>query len=197
MLPSNQLESLSTSASLIALVKNKDEDGWRCITELYGPLIYYWCRKSRLPPEDSADIVQDVFRSVLLHVTEFERDERTGAFRAWLWTITRNKIRDYIKVNAGKASATGGSGAYQILAEQPAIDENGSGLDDSVNDGLIDRVLKRIRGEVRPVTWDAFWRSTIDGVDPAVVAAELEISVHSVWQAKSRILRRARQLLDF
>lgn len=40
-------------------------------------------------------------------------------------------------------------------------------------------------------------RFAIDGVDPAVVAAELGISIHSVWQAKSRVLRRARQLLDF
>ena len=166
------------------------------MTELYGPLIYFWCRKSKLLPEDSADIVQEVFRSVLLHVAEFDRSGKRGAFRAWLWTITRNKVRNHIKTNAIKPAAAGGSDTLQLFASQPEFCENSSGVGSASGDGSTFRVLNRIRSEVKKTTWDAFWRSTTDGVDPAIVAAELEISIHSVWQAKSRVLRRARQLLD-
>lgn len=149
-----------------------------------------------MPPEDAADIVQDVFRSVLLRVSDFERDSESGSFRAWLWTITRNKVRDHIKTQRGKGAAAGGSDAYRLLASQPDFIDRWPGPDESVADGTVSRALNKIRSEVKKSTWDAFWRSTVDGIDPAVVARELGISVSSVWQAKSRVLRRARQLLD-
>lgn len=187
---------MSTSTSLISLIKNRDEEGWRCVTDLYSPLIYYWCRKSNMPPEDAADIVQDVFRSVLLRINDFERDSESGSFRAWLWTITRNKVRDHIKTRRAKGAAAGGSDAYRMLASQPDFIDKWPGPDESVADGTVSRALNKIRSEVKKSTWDAFWRSTVDGIDPAIVAMELGISVSSVWQAKSRVLRRARQLLD-
>jgi len=196
MINAKKLEPISTSTSLISLIKGQDEEGWRCVTQLYGPLIYHWCRKANLQAADAADIVQDVFRSVLLHVSQFEQNGRTGAFRAWLWTITRNKVRDHIKTHSGKAAAAGGENAYQMLAEIPDIYDSSAGLSKSVKDGTTYRVLNQIRSEVKKVTWDAFWRSTIDGISPALVAEELGTSVPSVWQARSRVLRRARQLLD-
>lgn len=42
----------------------------------------------------------------------------------------------------------------------------------------------------------AFWRTTIDEIAPAAVADELGVSIESVWQARSRVLRRLRELLE-
>lgn len=188
--------STSTSTSLLDLVRASDAEAWRQITEIYGPMIYAWCRKANLSPHDSADIIQDVFRSVVLHVSTFEKAPGSGSFRGWLWTITQNKVRDYFKIRAGKAHAIGGSSAQQRLAH--IVDQPPSSLSDSMvpaTNGLVNRVFNVIRREVQEATWQAFWRTTIDDIPPDVVAAELGISVQSVWQAKSRILRRARQLL--
>jgi len=183
--------------SLLELLRTSDEEGWRRFTEIYGPLIHSWCQYSKLGPEDSADIMQDVFRAVLLNVAEFKKDETGGLFRGWLWTITHNKVRDHFKVQAGKAKAAGGSSGHQRLLEQAddhITDSSASSLIGTA--GLAFRVLKIIQSEVKEVTFSAFWRTTIDGVNPSVVAEELQIPVHSVWQARSRVLRRARQLLD-
>jgi RNA polymerase sigma-70 factor (ECF subfamily) len=190
-------EAGTTSTSLLDLLRASDEDGWRQFTELYGPLIYSWCRFSKLGPEDSADIMQDVFRAVLVHAAEFRKDAKVGSFRGWLWTITRNKVRDHYKIRAGKAQATGGSSVHRRLLDQPddqVSDSSHSSLPGTA--GLAFRVLKIIQSEVKESTFSAFWRTTIDGVHPSVVAEELQIPVHSVWQARSRVLRRARQLLD-
>ena len=187
----------TTSTSLLGLLRASDEEGWRQFTELYGPLIYSWCRYSKLGPEDSADIMQDVFRAVLVNVAEFKKDGNGGSFRGWLWTITRNKVRDYCRIRDGKAQATGGSNGQRRLLEQPddqVSDSSHSSLPGTA--GLAFRVLKIIQSEVKETTFSAFWRTAIDGVDPSVVAEELKIPVHSVWQARSRVLRRARQLLN-
>jgi RNA polymerase sigma-70 factor (ECF subfamily) len=54
------------------------------------------------------------------------------------------------------------------------------------------RLLEAIQPNFEPATWRAFKRTALDGVKPAVVAAELNISVNAVFIAKSRIMRRLR-----
>ena len=61
---------------------------------------------------------------------------------------------------------------------------------------MIRQALTIIQGEVKEHTFQAFWRSTVDGVAPDIVASDLGLTVDSVYQAKARILRRLRQLLD-
>ena len=194
---SHRGDTNATSNSLLDLVRSRDEAAWRRMTELYGPMIYHWCRTAGLGPEDSADVLQDVFRSVMLHIATFQKTDTSGSFRGWLWTVTRNKIRDLFKVRSGKAKAAGGTDAHVRLLELPAEEPNeDSASTIAATSGLTHRAFEIIRGEVKEKTWLAFWRSTIDEVAPAAVADELGITVESVWQAKSRVLRRARQLLE-
>ena len=115
------LESLTslTSASLLNQVKRNDEAAWRDLSDLYGPLIRSWCRKANVARADVDDIVQDVFRSVLKAIPNFVPTKVTGSFRSWLWTIARNKIRDYFKARAKKAGPAGGTDAYLLLQQLP------------------------------------------------------------------------------
>jgi RNA polymerase sigma-70 factor (ECF subfamily) len=91
----------------------------------------------------------------------------------------------------------GGSDAHLRLLNLPDQEpDEHADSDVSATGSLTYRALNIIRREVRETTWLAFWRSTIDEIAPAAVAEELDISIESVWQARSRILRRARQLLE-
>ena len=56
--------------------------------------MYHWCRRCALTPEDTADVFQEVFRAVALHIADFRRDREGDTFRGWLRTITRNKVAD-------------------------------------------------------------------------------------------------------
>lgn len=51
------------------------------------------------------------------------------------------------------------------------------------------------RSEFEPRSWQAFWRSAVDGIPTAVVAEELGVTAAAVRQSRSRILRRLRQQL--
>ena len=75
----------------------------------------------------------------------------------------------------------------KFLAEEP------SDADDIQS--LMWRAMKQIEESFEAKTWQAFWRTTVDGLTTAVVAAELELSPASVRQARSRVLRRLRQQL--
>jgi RNA polymerase sigma-70 factor (ECF subfamily) len=55
----------ATSTSLIRRVKDRDDEAWERLLDLYVPLVYSWCRRSGMQTEDAADVVQEVFRAVL------------------------------------------------------------------------------------------------------------------------------------
>jgi RNA polymerase sigma-70 factor (ECF subfamily) len=54
-------------------------------------------------------------------------------------------------------------------------------------------MMEKIEAEFQPKTWQAFLSLAIEGVNPELVAAELGLSLDSVYAAKSRVLRRLRQ----
>jgi RNA polymerase sigma-70 factor (ECF subfamily) len=108
--------SRSTSSSLLARVKANDTQAWQRLSDLYGPLVYHWCRRSGLHAEDAADVVQEVFRSVAASIPQFQKECEGDTFRGWLWTVTRNRVRDHVRASRNKPQAAGGTDAYTRLA---------------------------------------------------------------------------------
>ena len=188
----------STSTTLIQGVKKQEPLAWQRLVQLYGPLVYSWCRKFGVPQADAADVFQEVFRSLHTHIADFRKDQPGDAFRGWLWTITRNKIRDYFRRCAGHPQAAGGTDAMVQLMNHP--EDESSMLGDTSDEGQRSSVylagMEIVQAEFEDRTWQAFWRTTIDSVSATIVARELGMSVNAVRLAKSRVLRRLREQLD-
>jgi RNA polymerase sigma-70 factor (ECF subfamily) len=187
----------STSSSLLERAVRQTPGAWERLVALYGPLSYSWARRAGLPPEDSADVVQEVFRAVATHLAGFRHERKSDTFRGWLWTITRNKVRDLRRRQAGRPNAEGGTDAHQRLLEVPAGPDSGS-ADSAFSSTapLLARALERIRSEFEERTWQAFRAVVMEGRSPADVAASLGLSVNAVYIARSRVLRRLRDELD-
>ncbi len=191
---SRSADTKSISSSLLQRVKIQDPRAWERLAELYGPVVYRWCRKSWLNAEDAVDVVQEVFRSLVSHVGDFRRERPGDSFAAWLRTITRNKVRDLFRQRQGQARGQGGTEAQQRLLQVPeAAELAGEDPDDGSGSILTHRSLELVRAEFEDRTWQAFWQAAVDGRSPADVAADLGISVQSVYQAKYRVLKRIRQ----
>jgi len=187
----------STCTDLVERLKAQQPEAWRQLVRLYGPLVYYWCRRYQLPPEDAADVFQEVFSAALQGIASFRRQAGQGRFRGWLWVIARNKILDHFRGRDCRQQPEGGTEALrrlcelpEHLAELPADDDERSQAN-----ALFHRALETVRAEFEQRTWDAFWRSVVAGEDTSAVAASLGMSKNAVRLAKSRILRRARVLL--
>jgi RNA polymerase sigma-70 factor (ECF subfamily) len=189
--------SLMTRSSLIRRAGDREAEAWCEIVDLYGPLIAHWCRRCGLESHSAADCVQDVFTSVAVSITAFEPVRSKGSFRAWLWTITRRKVLDQRRKLSRHPHPAGGSTAAAALQQVVDIatvpDEEPTG--DHQLQSLIHRALQQVRHEYEASTWQAFWRSVVDGVPTDVVAKELSVSPAAVRQARSRILRKLRQQL--
>lgn len=188
----------SLSSTLLERVRAQRPEAWERLVRLYSPVIYRWCRRAGLRPEDAADVLQESLASVARHLPEFRREDSRDSFTAWLATITRNKIRDHYRRRLAWVEARGGSTALRQLADvaQPPELSDDSVQADAASRALVSKHgLDLIRAEFENRTWSAFWRTTVDGVAPAAVADELGMSLAAVYMAKSRVARRLRQEL--
>lgn len=183
----------SSSSSLITRLKARDGEAWRRLAHLYGPLVYGWLRKAGLQDGDAADVVQEVFLAVSQNIDAFRRDRASDSFSGWLWAIAKNKLHDHHRRRGGQPQAGGGSDFRQQVEQLP--DQPDAGELASATQALARRALDLIQCDFEKTTWRAFWRTAVDGQPAAAVAAELGISVPSVYTAKSRVLARLRQEL--
>ena len=90
-----------SGATLLARVQGRQPEAWRRLVDLYGPLIYRWCRWAGLQPDDAGDVAQQVFASVAKSVGDFRPAASGGGFRAWLWGITRHRLLDWFRSRQG------------------------------------------------------------------------------------------------
>jgi RNA polymerase sigma-70 factor (ECF subfamily) len=191
-------DSGMTSLTMLELAQAHDPRAWQRLVQLYSPLIASWGRRMGLAEEDTADVLQEVWRAVAANLERFEKSVIKGTFRGWLWAITRNKLRDHFRNRQGRPVAAGGTDAHtrlQEIPEEEPPDPAESAQADSPTQFLY-RALELVRADFEARTWDAFWRVTVEGHAATDVARDVGISVESVYQAKSRVLRRLRHELQ-
>jgi RNA polymerase sigma-70 factor (ECF subfamily) len=186
----------STSSSLIAQVRAHGPDAWRRLARLYGPLVYRWARQRGLQDADAADIVQEVFRTVAARLADFGHNQPGATFRGWLWTVTYHKLGDHFRRVACQPEAAGGTDALRRLQDLPqAAEPSADGSAPDPDTALLRRAVELLRGEFEERTFQAFWRTAIEGQAAADVGRELEMTARAVRQARYRVLRRLREEL--
>jgi RNA polymerase sigma-70 factor (ECF subfamily) len=182
----------TTSASLLERLRRPgDNESWSRLVKLYTPLLYYWLRREGLQQDDAADVVQDVFVVLMQKLPEFSYNRQKGQFRAWLRTVTLNKLRDRRKrrrpVLVGKDE--------KELEERAGPDTADLFADEEYQRHVVARALELMQGEFAATTWKACWEHVAVGRPAPEVAAELGLSPGAVYAARFRVLGRLRQEL--
>lgn len=185
-----------TRVTLLARIRDgRDAAAWREFVHLYGPVVYRFARNRGLQDADAADLMQDVLRSVARNAHRMEYDPKRGTFRGWLYTVTRNKIYNFLSAQRNRPRGSGDPDAHERLDATPARDD-GQGPDaeweKEYQRRLSARAMERVRDEFQPSTWQAFWETAVEGKAAAEVGAGLKMSPGAVYVAKSRVLARLR-----
>src|SRR5919201_2748623 len=109
-----------TRASLLVRLRDpNDADAWKEFVRLYAAVIYGFARKRGLQDADAADLMQEVLRSVARNAEKMEYDPKRGTFRGWLYTVTRNKIYNFLNGQKNRPRGTGDSAAQERLDSLP------------------------------------------------------------------------------
>ena len=171
------------------LRRDGSRQDWERFVDLYGPLLELWARRL-LPPDDAADLAQDVLLRVMQGLRSF-----TGAgdrsFLAWLRAVTLNRWRDLRRRAAVRPRTAGGA----ALAAVAGADDLAAVITAEDRALLIRRALQVMRTDFEPTTWRACWERVVAGRPAAEVAAELGVAVAVVYSATYRVIRRLRSEL--
>jgi RNA polymerase sigma-70 factor (ECF subfamily) len=188
-------DALLTRASLLARLGDpEDRAAWQQFVELYGGLVYRFARKRRLQDADAADVTQEVLRAVARASKRLNYDPRRGSFRGWLYTVTRNKLYNFLDGRKRRVTPSGDSREQQRLDEQPAPGDDPSALwDREYERRVFAYAAEQVRGEFQEATWRAFWLTAVEGKSAREAGAATGMSPGAVYVAKSRVLARLRQ----
>jgi RNA polymerase sigma-70 factor (ECF subfamily) len=183
-----------TRASLLVRLRDpRDGAAWGEFVELYAPLVYGYLRKQGLQDADAADLCQDVLGAVAGAAGRLEYDPARGTFRSWLFTVVRRKLSNWRRARRCRPRAPDGSEARRLLEECPAPAE--ADWEAAWQWRLLVWACGQVRRDVTGSTWQAFWRTFIDGQPSRQVAADLGLSVPAVYLARSRVLARLKDLV--
>lgn len=186
-------ESPTTRASLLLRLRDaRDEEAWRQFVDLYAPLVHAYLRNRGLQDADAADLTQDALRAISGAVGRFDYDPDRGSFRGWLFTIVRNALRNFLNSPRRREQGAGDTGAARRLEEHPAPEESAE-WEREHHRHLLAAAARVVRAEVQETTWLAFWKTSVEGQEVKAVAAELGVSVASVYLARSRVMARLKE----
>lgn len=181
-----------TRHSLFIRLQNADDhDAWREFTRIYEPAVYRFGRKKGLQHADAAELAQDVLTRVIQVMPNWNRDQSRGSFRSWLFTIAKRRVVDAWRAAARSSARLGLRLSMEQLAE--LSDQRGDlQLDAELRRQVIRLAAEHIRPEFQPSTWQAFWKTSIEGHPITQAAADLKMTAGAVYAARSRILARLR-----
>ena len=177
---------------LLRLRNGRDRKSWGEFHERYGELLSRYAQRVGATPGEAEDIVQEVEMYVFKAMGGFQHHARKGCFRAYL----RAAVVHATERKAGKKArreATLDPHVIEALANEDPMDD-----EDWQREQRLQRVrvaMRSIAAEFEPVTLAAFRLNALADRSAAETADQLGISRESVYQAKSRILKRLRERL--
>jgi len=143
---------------------------------------------------DARDVCQQVLAAVARDVDQWKPDGKEASFRRWLFRIAKNRVIKFLVKRRTRPVATGGTDAQILLEAQPDSQASLSAeFEREYRQQLLTWAAQQVRVEFRESTWQAFWRTCIDGQAVAKVAADLGMSSGSVYVARSRVIARLRE----
>jgi RNA polymerase sigma-70 factor (ECF subfamily) len=186
-----------TRASLLLRLRNpRDRDAWKEFVELYAPLVYGYARKQGLQDADAADLSQDVLSAVAGAIGRLEYDPGRGAFRNWLFTLVRRRLADWRAAQGRRVQGSGDTGLHQMLEQCLSPQEAEASWEAEWKRQVFIWACEQVRRDVADTTWQAFWKTAVEGQPGKTVAADLGLPVAAVYNARSRVLARLKELVQ-
>ena len=172
-----------------------NHEAWRLLVSQCKPLLYRWLRCQDIQQVDADDLVQETLATLALEAPAFQPIQHPGAFHCWLYKVLINRLLNFRRSQQVRSICHADSELLDRLAD--TIDDSRSDLtrrwDEEHDRHIARQMMERIETEFQPKTWQAFLSLAMEEVAPELVAAELGLSLDSVYAAKSRVLRRLRQ----
>ncbi len=190
---------LDTSLSFLDQLQQQDDSlQWDQLVNLYTPVFQTWLRSyDDLRGADADDLIQEVLMVVTRELPKFQHNQRKGAFRSWLRQILVNRLRNYWRGKQNQPQVLGGTDFLSHLQELEDANSQMSQRWDREHDlQVMQSLVQLIQPRFAANTWQAFLLQVMEEHSPEEVAKKLDLSLSSVYVAKSRVLHALRKVSE-
>jgi len=166
------------------------ELSWQEFRDRYAPVIVGFARHAGLGADEAEDVLQDVLLAFFRVSPRFEYDPSKGRFRGYLKRATLNVVR--------RRRRRAPPLSLEHDPQDDGADDPHLSLrwDEAWEARIAERALADAQAHIEPRTWEAFELYVRREMPAEEVASRLGLSVNSVHQAKSRVLRAAREAAE-
>lgn len=192
MSDSTPRQEYHTSHSMFDRLRSPDakskELAWDDFRQRYVPVIAGFARNLGAEKQDIDDIIQDVFLRLFVALPKFEYDPAKGRFRGYLKVVTLNAVRTRV----GQRARINTVALTEMNDDDEAVEQTWTTFWDRQ---ILRRALDLVREEYasHPRVFQAFEQYVLLAKPAEEVAAEFDMSVDSVYQAKVRITAAIRE----
>ena len=173
-----------------------DDAAWGEFLQIYEPMLFRLASRWGLQREDAAEVVQETLLAVAKSIPNYQSKDHSGAFRAWLAAITRNKLVDHLTQRAKQPRGSGDTDVHRWLDQQAEPGSSESIWDWQHKQHVFRWAAECVRRQVAAPTWDAFYRTEVLQELASEVAEDLEMRVGMVYVARSRVMSRLRKAVQ-
>ena len=177
-----EIDVITPPSLLVRLKDHSDETAWKLFVEVYGPLIYGFCRNRGLQPNDASDVAQESLLRVAKAIGRFEYDPAKGLFRDWLAKIVINELRM--------------ASVKRFAEPKPSAELENSGQQfescwrEQYSHHLYSVALKMTEEHFSPETWQLFQMNWVEKKSADEVARRFGVGIEKVYVARSRVLKQ-------
>src|SRR4051812_33361107 len=190
------MAEIPTRASLLVRLRDpRDGAAWRQFVDLYAPLVYGYARKQGLQDADAADLSQEALAAVAGAVGRLEYDPARGSFRNWLFTVVRHKLSNWHRSQKNRTFGSGDTATHRLLEQCPLPQTEDAAWEAEWEQSVFAWACEQVRQGVTDITWQAFWRTAMDGQPTRQVADDLGLTTTAVYLARRRVLARLKELV--
>lgn len=178
-----------TTTLLDRIRRDGGADAWTELVRRYWRVVFGYARRRGLGPADAEDFTQEILAELVRVLPGFELDPAKGCFRSFLFTMVRRRLIDRVR---------GAKRGPQInrLLDGEEIESPDEPWEQEWQRSLLRLALDEAARAVEPRTYQAFQLVVLDGWTAKRAAGFLDLSVDSVYQAKARVLRHARAVVE-
>ncbi|MFO0978288.1 MAG: sigma-70 family RNA polymerase sigma factor [Planctomycetaceae bacterium] len=187
--------AFETDRVLIGQVTKLDcpELPWIKFFATYAPLIRHWIAECHLSSHDAEDLLGEIYLRLVRSLRSFVYDPRQR-FRGWLRVVVRSSVSEFCRKTSvckenEKSVGPAHVSAFPIQEYCRDSAEFESPLVEDISKRILAArsIIEEVRCRVHRRTWNAFYLTEIEGMDIAVVAKKLRMTVGNVCIARYRV----------
>ena len=180
------------SSVLKAVADTGNEAAWARLFDLYAGFVFSVARSKGLNEEDADDIVQVVFTELARTMPTFKYDRAKGKFRSYLIGLIHWRVKDKLRLVQRDNDQM--KVYLDEVANMPPADRDFAEREWQA--AALEEALRRIKPEVRPEHYAAFYASAVEGQDTETVMRLYNLSRDNLYQIRKRLTTKLQETVS-